>query len=374
MSKPTCRPFSRQPGRFESLEPRQLLSGTAGSGQDLYLTLDDGGQVVQTVSVEQHPRDTTFGTFKWYDSTPGFQLTATNSAIERATTDGYYFWKFSLDNNVHPTPGPVASELGVRALARDVTDAGINLVIFDNETWHFDVRFYSRQQVDKSIADMRQAIGWLRDERPQLKVGIYGYMSQSDDYAATIWSGDIQNLAQTDPWYAASLPKFAERIADWQATSDYLSPLANDVDYMFPALYTGTTDPNSWADVARNTIEDSRRYGKPVIPFIWPYYHEGIGNSLGGTELPQGYWQRQLDTVRDFADGAVIWNQHAVIGNEPWVASTLAKVAEESGSSQVLAVPSPTQGAPLPGGSTLNTSVFADLPVEGQHEDEFVML
>lgn len=360
---------------LEALEPRQFLSSdgyTPGGGHDLHLTLNGNGQaVVQEVTKEQLPRKA-LPSFTWYDSTPHSNMVGLGN-FESVITDDYGIWPMN-PNGSGPIKGPVASESGVRSLARGVADSGGKLLIIDNETWHFDIRFYPKEQVDKSIADMKQLIGWVRDERPQLKVGVYGYMSQSDDYAASVWSGEIQELGQTPGWYANNMPMFAERVADWQATSEYLRPLADAVDYMFPALYTGTTDMNAWEAIAKNTIQDSRRYGKPVIPFIWPYYHEGIGSALAVTPIPQADWQRQLNVVRQYADGAVIWNHVAVVGNEAWVGTAIAKAAADGASGHsMVAMNAPTTST-LQSISAARPSLFSTLPVEDDQKDHFSSL
>lgn len=371
MRTTSSRAVARAATHFEILESRQLRAGDAyvpNGGHDLHLKLNSNGQVVTQATTEQHPHQT-LSEFKWYDSTPQTNLASLNSNIEKAWTDNYYIWPWVP--GVGAIHGPKANEAGVRALARDVVAAGTDIVILDNETWHFDIRYATRDVVDKTILDMKEMISWIRDERPQLKVGIYGYMSQSDDYAANIWNDTTQDLAMSDSWWWNSLPAFADRVADWQATSDYLRPLAESVDYMFPALYTGYTDMDAWANSAKSTIEDSRRYGKPVIPFLWPYYHEAVGSALAVTEIPTADWQRELDVVREYADSAVIWSHKAVVGNEAWVAALLGQTSEVS---QVPPPPART-GVPTPSaGNRPSRSVFSELPLFGSDKDEALPL
>jgi hypothetical protein len=366
------RTFLRQPDvrgaiRFEMLEPRQLRAGDLpGADEDLQLLINNNGSVVANVTPAQMTQQS-LPQFTWFDGTPSHNLADANDQIEAARVDNYYIWPNTP--GLGTFPGPNANEAGVRELAREVAASGQNLVVIDNETWHFDIRFYSRAVVDKTIADMKQLIGWIRDERPQLKIGIYGYMSQSDDHASAVWALGSAEAAAGDPWFQGNLQNFAESYADWQATSDYLRPLADSVDYMFPVLYTGITDMDAWERSAKSTIEDSRRYGKPVIPFIWPYYHEAAGPTLGVTEIPTADWQRELDLVREYADGVMIWNHQAVSGNEAWVAALMSTVSPPA-RGQSFSSPAPQWDAM---GSSSQRAVadspFSDLPLEGTKDD-----
>ena len=51
---------------------------------------------------------------------------------------------------------------------------------------------------------------------------------------------------------------------------------------------------------------EARRYGKPMYPFLWMYYHDSNA-TLKGQLLPRDTWQMELDTVRRQASGTVIW-------------------------------------------------------------------
>lgn len=82
--------------------------------------------------------------------------------------------------------------------------------------------------------------------------------------------------------------------------------LARDLDILFPSLYAAYDDVESWARYAQAKIGAARALQKPVIPFIWPQYHDSNA-SLGRSFLPAAHWQRVLDVVFANADGAVIW-------------------------------------------------------------------
>ena len=355
--------------RLEQLERRQLFAGDfPGAGEDLHVLLDADGTAVTQTAPEQHRRQS-LPSFKWYDGTSGANLSDMSDELEEATVDNYYIWPNTP--GLGTFPGATANEEGVRQLAREVADSGQELVVIDNETWHFDIRFYSRAIVDKTVADMKEMIGWIREERPQLKVGIYGYMSQSDDHASLVWQLGSEEAAAGDQWYQGNMQHFAESFADWQATSSYLTSLAESVDYMFPVLYAGQADMDLWERSARSTIEDSRRYGKPVIPFLWPYYHEAIGPALGLSEIPTADWQRQLNLVREYADGAFIWTHDPVVGNEAWVGALLATAVPQAGAQSLSTSASAMSLLSMSSMRTASDSPFADLPIDDKTEDEF---
>ena len=329
--------------RLELLEPRQLRSVASpapSDGQDYHLKLDAGGDTIVTASADPMARKP-FPEFKWYDGTHGASIIAAGgTAFETGVADAYHFWPW-VDGIGRDASGD-ADEAAARELARNVADSGTELLVIDNEHWRFDIRLQSRAQVDLSVARTKKLIGWIRDERPQLKVGVYGYMSQSDDNNSVVWNLAMENVAYGQEWWGAALPMLSSAFAGWQATSEYLRGLSQSVDYIFPALYTGTTDMDQWERSARITIEDSRRYGKPVIPFIWPQYHQGAGGGLGFTEIPAESWQRQLDLVRECADGAYIWNAWAPSSPEAgWLTTTVQRTTPVVSQSAPLLPPLP---------------------------------
>ena len=346
---------------FEALEPRQLRSvaaSTPAEGQDHHLTLDASGAVVVTSSADPVARKP-LPAFKWFDGTQGHDIVAAGgTAFVRGWCDSWHMWPFSPAGG-KDTSGK-ADESQTRLMAREAADAGFELVVLDNESWHFDIRYHSRATVSETIAGMQQVIGWIRDERPSLKVGIYGYMSQSDDSESVQWPISTEQAALGESWHVANLPRAADSFARWQATSEYLRPLSESVDYLFPALYTGIDDADRWERSARLTIEDSRRYGKPVIPFIWPRFHPGGSMGADEAELPVAFWERQLDLVSEHADGAYLWDRHATPEGAAWLEATLARTMVHS---QPMMIP-----LPLHAGTSTSDDEAADRQRSVSHE------
>lgn len=184
------------------------------------------------------------------------------------------------------------TESHVRAIARTV--AG-RLACLNIEHWPLDIRKADPAEVAHNIDRLKTIIGWMRDEVPSIKVGIYSMVP-----VRSYW---------TPADYARKPDLYADQFAAWQAANDALQPLADAVDVLFPSLYTFYEDQGGWGRYAQGNIAEARRLsgGKPVYPFLWPQYHNSNAE-IAGQMIPGDYWRIQLDTVLDQADGAVIWS------------------------------------------------------------------
>jgi hypothetical protein len=91
------------------------------------------------------------------------------------------------------------------------------------------------------------------------------------------------------------------------------------VDALFPSIYTFYTDRQGWVTYAIAQITEAKRKakGKPVYAFLWPQYHES-NLLLGLRPLDSDYWELQLNTVAQHADGVVIWGGWGANGPELW--------------------------------------------------------
>lgn len=170
-------------------------------------------------------------------------------------------------------------------------------VIIDIERW--PVRG-SSSVVDDSLAKYRTILHWLRD----------GGLVQPLGYYATVPIPDY--------WRAIKGPGTPDFL-DWQKENDRLQPLADEVDALFPSVYTFYADRQGWTTYAIAQIAEARRHahGKPVYAFLMPYYHES-NQLLGGSYLERDYWELELRVVRQHADGLVVWGGWGPNGLEPW--------------------------------------------------------
>src|SRR5579859_181134 len=176
-------------------------------------------------------------------------------------------------------------EKRIRDLAKTWVREKITLVCLDIENW--PVRG-DDATVQESITQFKKILALIRQEAPDLKLGVYGAPPVRDLYRALKGSG-------------------SQAYQEWQVENDRLKPLAGLLDVIFPSLYTVTTDPERWKVYAKTNIEEAAKYGKPVYAFIWPRYHDSIPKRAW-TLLPESFWEMELQTVAKQADGVVIWD------------------------------------------------------------------
>jgi hypothetical protein len=120
-------------------------------------------------------------------------------------------------------------------------------------------------------------------------------------------------LPKRDYWRAVAGPNSAP-YKQWQAENDALKPTVASVAAIYPSLYTFYTDQTAWVAYATANMAEGRRIApaKKMYPFLWP------SNHTTGVDLPADYWLKELRTVRDHADGAVIWGGWDVDHARPW--------------------------------------------------------
>lgn len=178
----------------------------------------------------------------------------------------------------------------VQAIASVVRDREVPIVI-DIERWPTSPTIH-KVSVAAAQANVKQfatLLSGFHEAVPEISVGLYGI------------------VPIIDYWRAIREPTTAE-YRSWVGDNDLARPLVGLVDALFPSLYTFYTDRQGWVKVAVAQITEARRLagGKPVYVFLWPQYHDS-NRLLGMTYLPADYWKLELETARQYADGAVIW-------------------------------------------------------------------
>jgi hypothetical protein len=143
-------------------------------------------------------------------------------------------------------------------------------------------------------------LSWVKDEAPGVPFGVYG------------------TVPIPDYWRAIRDPASAE-FRSWQRDNDRLEGIGDRVDALFPSIYTFYLDRQGWVTYAIAQISEAKRKakGKPVYAFLWPQFHES-NQLLGNRPLDRDYWELELNTVYQHADGVVIWGGWGVNGPEPW--------------------------------------------------------
>lgn len=212
---------------------------------------------------------------------------------------GTEFWAGQYPRWIKDYP----DEHACRALARKVARLQQILVI-DIEHWSISTRSTREELLEVNLRRLGQVVDWIKDERPEVKLGFFGLLPDSDYWILCNY-GTALKRSDSSPWWRGHRPRFEQEYRLWQASNDYAAVLARKVDYVFPSLYTFYGDREGWQLVAELTIQEARKYGKPVIPFLWMDFHEG--GDQKGKAVPADYWRLELETVRRLADGVVIW-------------------------------------------------------------------
>ncbi len=188
-------------------------------------------------------------------------------------------WPNGRDRNALPD-----KDLVVKAAAQASKSTGI--AVIDIESWPLTG---DPAVVTQSIEKYKTVMLWFKEAAPTVKVGYYGV-------------APVRNY-----WDALLAPEAPKYVA-WQRTNDRLAEVARLGDFVCPSIYTFYEDQVGWSKYAIRQIQEARRIsgGKPVYPFLWMEYHPS-NKTLGGTNLPGDYWKVELETVRKYADGVVLW-------------------------------------------------------------------
>lgn len=182
--------------------------------------------------------------------------------------------------------------------AREAAKHG-NMMVIDIECWPMDIRDVDRGVAKQSMQRMLNVMKWAQAAAPGLRIGVYG-------------------LPMTTRLHPDKMPP--ERIQQEDEANEFLRPLYTRVDALFPSLYTLTDDRSEWLSQASHTLAVSRRFGRPVYPFLMPVYPEFCRKEIASMPVPPEYWELELRTLRAKADGAVIWGgyQQQWDANAPW--------------------------------------------------------
>jgi hypothetical protein len=208
---------------------------------------------------------------------------------------GHEFWE--PGQNMEPLP----TRARVREVASSAQALGVPVVI-DIEHWLTSptVHKVSAATAQESVAKYAAVLSWFREAVPDRSVGLYGI------------------VPMIDYWRAIERPSSALHL-EWVADSERALSLVGLVDVLFPSLYTFYVDQKGWVAYATAQLIEARRLaaGKPVYVFLWPQYHNS-NPFVGERYLPDEYWKLELDTVRKYADGVVLWGGWADNGPAMW--------------------------------------------------------
>jgi hypothetical protein len=250
-------------------------------------------------------------TFKLYDSliyagkpdlTP-YGVHKSKTVYERELCppgDGFPSGRCVMEDGTWAPPKEERVKSVMQAAARD----GNEIVVLDIECWPLQIFPDSKPIAGQpclrkvpTIADISKFAGyyakvatWAKEAAPTVSIGFYAVLvPHLGAYWANIRGG--------------------REYSDWEATAKRMSVLADKVDFVAPSVYTFFPDQEAWIKSTTGILRTARRLypGKPIIPFIWPQYHEGSAAAIRGTPLSGDYWATELKLLYQLADGAIMW-------------------------------------------------------------------
>jgi len=213
-------------------------------------------------------------------------------------------YQSSLITSGLPDETKVRSAIGAQA------DLGVSRVCLDIEAWPVDN--VSDPDFAVSAGKFNQVMTWAHDEEPGLRLGWYGLLPRRD-----YWSPVLGNTAG---WYADNARR---------------DVIADEVDDLYPSIYTFYTDQTGWVTYANANMDQAGIYGKPGYVFLWPKYHPSAPVDIRGTYLAAAYWRLQLETVLahhqstgSTIQGLVIWDDSPWDASADWWAETQAFLSD----------------------------------------------
>ncbi len=194
------------------------------------------------------------------------------------------------------SPPALPPETIVRSVAYELRGSP-EPVVLDIERWPLKG---DETAVQLTVAKFLSVLSWVKAEAPGVPFGVYGTVPVRDYWRA------IRDPASTE-------------FRSWQQDNDQLEKISDQVDVLFPSVYTFYPDRQGWVTYAIAQIAEAKRKakGKPVYAFLWPQFHES-NRVLGLRPLDPDYWELQLNTVYQHADGVVIWGGWGDKGPESW--------------------------------------------------------
>lgn len=164
-----------------------------------------------------------------------------------------------------------------------------DVVAVDIEQW--PVTGHSVDIMEQSVEKYVTVLNWMKEAAPKLKVGYFANVPVSDFRKSSTSPGSFRYLI-------------------WQSDNNRVKPIAAKIDVAFPAAYTYSTDRELWKrDLLAQVTETRRIFNGPIYVFIWPQYfdHAPAPAEIQLQYMPADDWKFELEAIRQYADGVVIW-------------------------------------------------------------------
>jgi len=200
-------------------------------------------------------------------------------------------WRNGEPKSGKPLPESIAYWVD---LLRSLNYSG--LLVLDIEHWPIYTDPTTRQY-------MVDIINAFKVEGRKYQVGYYAMVPQRNS---------IESLLPGTPGFLA-----------WKQRNDFVQPIADAAEVLFPSLYTLHPDQLRWNQYIVENVKEARRLakGKKIYAFLWPQYHPAVP-LIAREYLDQPFWKFQLEEVRRLADGAILWREaDGAAWNEeaPWL-------------------------------------------------------
>jgi len=160
---------------------------------------------------------------------------------------------------------------------------GLDRIILDIESWSIGTRQRLDPLASQHAQWYLQVLRWAREVLPGTDLGYFGM--------------------PFSPWFAIKKPEIF--LTDYQAMNDYILPILQESDTLYPSFYLYYDDEKHLMKVMRMQISIGRFLNKPVLPFLW---HRGPGSFFNSRVLSSGLMTTQCEFVKKFADGFVWWS------------------------------------------------------------------
>lgn len=175
----------------------------------------------------------------------------------------------------------------------------------------WDIEHWNPIKYEKQLIEI---IDWVREVRPDLRTGFYGLLPERN-----YW-GPVQHALGLMPNSYDSWVQHNARLSRGRADNGQFTDrgISDAVDFVCPSLYTFYSNSDSpawkhedlWHHYARVTIDEARKYQKPIYPFIWPHFHPSVHPKTEA--MSEAAFIAQIETVLTFADGVCIWDDGAI--------------------------------------------------------------
>lgn len=211
---------------------------------------------------------------------------------------GYGFHEIFLfyEDDLNDLPNDLTTSSGrninVNKVINSARKAAINPnipVCLDIESWPLD-----GDHKNKSKEKYKRVISLFKKHNSRSKLGYFGVYPMDSPHAEYSFNSEIRS--------SVIMP-------NWHKINNYFKDIGNSVDIFFPVFYTRFKDLETWEKIVKekvNKIKEINPSGK-IYGFIWPHYYTDNGKF---PFIEKNIWQRQLEIVYKYCDGAVIWSHY----------------------------------------------------------------